>query len=270
MAPRRGLDQEERKEVDERRSIRAPVLYEVKRQEGEEELRRPVVSLWWSGVAAGLAISASVYCEAFFNLHLPDEAWRPLVGNLGYTVGFILVILSGFQLFTEQTVTAILPLLSNRTLDNLIRTARLWSVVLVANLVGAFAAAAFGALSPATTPEQLAAFSEVSRHFTEKGFVELLLLGVPAGFLIAALSWMLPNSEGSKFWVILLITYVIALGDFAHVVAGSVEVFILVIAGQVSLVNGFGAVLLPALIGNILGGTMLFSLIAYAQVQEEM
>jgi formate-nitrite transporter family protein len=270
MAPRRGLDQEERKEVDERRSVRAPVLYEVKRQEGEEELRRPIVSLWWSGVAAGLAISASVYCEAFFNLHLPDESWRPLVGNLGYTVGFILVILSGFQLFTEQTVTAILPLLSNRTLDNLIRTARLWSVVLIANLVGAFAAAAFGALSPATAPEQLAAFIEISRHFAEKGFVELLLLGVPAGFLIAALSWMLPNSEGSKFWVILLITYVIALGDFAHVVAGSVEVFILVIAGQISLVNGFGAVLLPALIGNILGGTVLFSLIAYAQVQEEM
>jgi formate/nitrite transporter FocA (FNT family) len=270
MAPRRGLDQEERKEVDERRSVRAPVLYEVKRQEGEEELRRPIVSLWWSGVAAGLAISASVYCEAFFHLHLPDQAWRPLIENLGYTVGFILVILGGFQLFTEQTVTAILPLLSNWTSDNFMRTARLWGVVLIANFVGAFAAAAFGVLSPATTPEQFAAFSEISRHFTEKSFLELLLLGVPAGFLIAALSWMLPNSEGSKFWVILVITYVIALGGFAHVVAGSVEVFILVIAGQISLATGFGAVLLPALIGNILGGTVLFSLIAYAQVQEEM
>jgi formate/nitrite transporter FocA (FNT family) len=59
--------------------------------------------------------------------------------------------------------------------------------------------------------KQFAAFTEISRHFTDKGFVELLLLGVPAGFLIAALSWMLPNSEGSKFWVILFVTYVIAL-----------------------------------------------------------
>jgi formate/nitrite transporter FocA (FNT family) len=100
--------------------------------------------------------------------------------------------------------------------------------------------------------------------------VELLLLGVPAGFLIAALSWMLPNSEGSKFWVILFVTYVIALGGFAHVVAGSVEVFMLVIAGQLSLVTAFGGILLPALIGNILGGTALFSLIAYGQVHEEM
>jgi formate/nitrite transporter FocA (FNT family) len=270
MAPRRGLDQKEREEVDERRSARAPVLYETKRQEGEEELRRPIASLWWSGIAAGLAISASVYCQAFFHLQLPDQAWRPLVENLGYTVGFILVILSGFQLFTEQTVTAILPLLSNPTFDSLVRTARLWGVVLLANLVGTFVAAAFGALSPATTPEQFAAFTEISRHFTDKGFVELLLLGVPAGFLIAALSWMLPNSEGSKFWVILFVTYVIALGGFAHVVAGSVEVFMLVIAGQLSLVTAFGGILLPALIGNILGGTALFSLIAYGQVHEEM
>jgi formate/nitrite transporter FocA (FNT family) len=270
MATHRGLDSKERDQVDERRDVRAPVLYETIRQSGLDELERPVVSLWWSGIAAGLAMSASIYCEGFINLQLADQPWRPLIGNIGYTVGFLIVILGGFQLFTEQTVRAILPLLSDRTWDNLLRTARLWSVVFVANLVGAFAAAGFGALSPATTPEQLTAFIALSRHFTGNGFFELVLLGVPAGFLIAALSWMLPNSEGSKFWVIVVLTYVIALGDFAHVIAGSVEVFLLVVAGQISLLAAFGGVILPTLLGNILGGTALFSLIAYAQVREEI
>lgn len=270
MVDNRGLDAKEREHVAELRDIRAPVIYETIRQNGQDELERPAVSLWWSGIAAGLGISASIYCESFFHLHLPDELWRPLIENLGYTIGFILVILGGFQLFTEQTVTAILPLLSDRTWDNLRRTARLWSVVLVANLVGAFLAALFGAYSPGTTPEQLDAFIEVSSHFANKGFVELFLQGIPAGFLIAALTWMLPNSAGSKFWVILIMTYAIALGDFAHVVAGSVEVFLILLAGKLTILNGFGGIIFPALIGNILGGAALFSLIAYAQVREEM
>ncbi len=270
MTERRGLDAKERADVKARRAVRAPVLYEITRQSGVEELERPVVSLWWSGIAAGLAISASIYCEGLFRLHLPDAAWRPLVENLGYTVGFLIVIMSRFQLFTEQTVTAILPLLSDWTRRNLWRTARLWIVVLVANLAGAFAAAAFGAYSPGTGSEKLAAFLALSQHFADRTFVELLVQGIPAGFLMAALAWMMPNSEGSKFWVIIVITYVIALGDFTHVVAGSVEVFLLLLAGNIGIAQAFGGLIFPALVGNILGGAVLFSVIAYAQVSEEM
>lgn len=184
MEGSRGLDSKERRDVEERRSVRAPVVYEIIRQEGIDELRRPVLSLWWSGIAAGLAISASIFSEGFFRLHLPDEPWRPLIENFGYCVGFVIVILGGFQLFTEQTVKAILPLLSDQTWNSLMRTARLWAVVFAANLVGAFAAALFAVLNTAVTPEQLAVFLDISRHFVERGFLELLLQGIPAGFLL--------------------------------------------------------------------------------------
>ena len=90
----------------------------------------------WSGIAAGLAMSASIFCKGFFHLHLPAAPWRPLIENLGYCSGFVIVILSRFQLFTEQTVKAILPLLSAQSRDNLVRTARLWGTVLAANLIG--------------------------------------------------------------------------------------------------------------------------------------
>jgi formate/nitrite transporter FocA (FNT family) len=174
MNGHKGLDAKEEEQVEEKQAVRAPVLYETIRRRGEDELARPGVSLWWSGVAAGIAISASVYCEAYLRLHMPDAPWRPLVENLGYTVGFIIVILGGFQLFTEQTITAILPLFSDWSRKSLSLTARLWSIVFVANLAGGLAAAAFGVYSPATSPEHFAAFTAISNAFVDKGFITLL------------------------------------------------------------------------------------------------
>jgi formate/nitrite transporter FocA (FNT family) len=264
------LDKKEREEVEDLRHARAPVQYEAIRQDGEAELNRPAASLWWSGVAAGLAISASIFCQGYLHSHLPNAEWRPLVANFGYCIGFLIVIIGGFQLFTEQTVKAILPLLSDWSRKNFIRTARLWGIVLLANMAGTFLAAFFATYSGAVKPEQFAAFLDISRSLAELGFLEAVIRGVPAGFLIAALAWMMPNSEGSKFWVIVAITYAIVLGEFAHVVAGSAEIFLLLISGDISATKAFAGLLLPILIGNVLGGTALFSLIAYAQVKEEM
>jgi formate-nitrite transporter family protein len=266
----RGLDKKERDEVDDLRQARAPVQYEVIRQEGEAELERPAASLWWSGVAAGLAISASIFCQGFLHSHLPNAEWRPLVTNFGYCIGFLVVIIGGFQLFTEQTVKAILPLLSEQSRQNFTRTARLWGIVLLANLAGTFFAALFATYTGAVKPEQFNAFLEISRPLAALSFFEAMMRGIPAGFLIAALAWIMPNAEGSKFWVIIALTYAIALGEFAHVVAGAAEIFLLLIGGEISVAKASGGLLLPILIGNVLGGTALFSLIAYAQVKEEM
>jgi formate/nitrite transporter FocA (FNT family) len=38
----------------------------------------------------------------------------------------------------------------------------------------------------------------------------------------------------------------------------------------VSFLHGVGGIILPALIGNVIGGTGLFALLAYAQVRREM
>jgi formate/nitrite transporter FocA (FNT family) len=104
----------------------------------------------------------------------------------------------------------------------------------------------------------------------EKGWLETLLHGIPAGFFVAAMVWMLPNARGSEIWVIVIATYMIALGGFAHVVVGSMEAFLLVLAGEVAIVDALWGCLLPAFIGNVLGGTVLFSLLAYGQVRQEI
>ena len=82
-------------------------------------MARPVISLWWSGVAAGLSISFSLLAEAVLYTHLPDQPWRPLVRNLGYSVGFIIVVLSRQQLFTENTgVRWCFPVMADFTYRN--------------------------------------------------------------------------------------------------------------------------------------------------------
>src|SRR5512138_3797928 len=99
----------EAREVEERSQLRTPVIYEIVRKRGDEEMARPAISLWWSGVAAGLSISFSLLAQSILQTHLPDAPWRSLVSSLGYSVGFLMVVLGRQQLFTENTITAVLP-----------------------------------------------------------------------------------------------------------------------------------------------------------------
>ncbi len=268
--PQQGLDENERADVEEHRDPSTLAVYEIIRIRGVEELKRPAASLWWAGVAAGLAISFSVFVEAYLHMLLPDAPWRPLVANFGYCFGFVMVLLGGFQLFTESTITAILPLLAEKTRSNLIRTAQFWAIVFLANLAGTFVAALMVTQLGFASEAQLAAILEVAREFSEKPPLKTMLGCVMSGFLIAALVWIMPKSVGNEFWVILAVTYVIALGDFSHVITGSSDVFLLVLSGELSVFEAIFNDIAPAFIGNVIGGSLLFSLIAYGQVREEM
>jgi formate-nitrite transporter family protein len=233
-------------------------------------MERPIISLWWSGVAARLSISFSLLAEAVLWLRLPAATWRPLVSGFGYSVGFLIVVLARQQLFTENTVTVVLPVVAKFTAENLRRLARMWSVVLLANMTGTFFAALFWMITPAVSAELRAAMIELSRSIMAPAWVEMLCRGIGAGFLIAGMVWLIPSAEGAQFFVIMMNTYLIAILGFTHIVAGSVEGFLLVLNGQL----GFGQMLAdftaPVLLGNIIGGTALFAVISYAQVMKEM
>jgi len=130
----RGLSDKEQSEVREAQRTRAPVVYEIIRLEGERELRRPVSSLWWSGVAAGMSIGFSFLTQAALAAALPPSEWRPVISDLGYAVGFIVVILGRQQLFTENVLTAVLPVITRWKWSWLLRMLRLWGIVLAANV----------------------------------------------------------------------------------------------------------------------------------------
>jgi formate-nitrite transporter family protein len=256
--------------VEERSRPRTPVIYEVVRRLGEEEMVRPVVSLWWSGVAAGLSISFSLLSQAILELRLPDTQWRPLISSLGYSVGFVIVVLARQQLFTENTITVVLPVMACFTWRNLGKLARMWGIVLTANLTGTLVAASFCTLTPVIGPELRASMLSISRAILEHGWIELFFRGISAGFLIATMVWLIPGAATAEFYVVVLMTYLISIGNFAHVIAGSMEAFMLVVNGESELWKVVQDFLVPVLLGNIVGGTALFAVISHAQVMKEI
>lgn len=266
----KGITDQEIETVEEMSTPRSPVIYEVVRRLGEEEMERPLTSLWWSGVAAGLSISFSLLAQAILETHLPDAAWRPLVASFGYCVGFLMVVMGRQQLFTESTITVVLPVLKDLRVENLWRMARLWAIVLLANLVGTLFAALFCTFTPVVPPAVFDGMMTISRHLTEFGWWDIFFRGISSGFLIAAMVWMLPSAESAKFAVITLMTYLIAVSGSTHIVAGSMEAYLLVLAGDWAWWQMIVQFAGPVLIGNMIGGTALFALISYAQVMEEI
>jgi formate/nitrite transporter FocA (FNT family) len=266
-----GLSAQEREQITDRAPPRAAVVYETVRHEGEDELARSSVALAWSGLAAGISIGLSVISEGLLATYLPDAHWKPLVENLGYCVGFLVVIMARQQLFTENTITVVLPFLKTPTLAGLASIARLWTVVLAANLAGCLLLAAFLHFTPTFPAAVMEQFMAIAEHLMHNGPLEMFTKGILAGWLIATLVWLLPSTEGSaEVWLIVLITYLIALGGLTHVVAGSAEVFLLWLSGGADLWNAAGGFFLPTLAGNVVGGTALFALISYGQVHDEI
>lgn len=258
------------KAVQDATRLNSKLIYEVIRRDGDEELERPLNSLIWSGIAAGLLISFSVLGEAVLRTHLPDAPWRYLVENLGYSFGFLLVILGRMQLFTENTITTILPLVAERSMRCLGQVTRLWSVVLVANVIGAAGAAAFMAFSGAFGADLLAVIEDLSRHATGFPATEAFFRAIPAGVLVASIVWMMPSQNGGEITLIVLFTWLIAAGDFTHIIAGSVEMWFLAFEGQLGASRAVLQFFLPVLAGNVVGGTLVFTLLAWGQVKNEV
>ncbi len=266
-----ALTRSEREAVSEHGRLSALTVYAVVLREGEEELRRPKASLWWSGVAAGIGISTSVLAQAIIRSGLdPDVPYLRIVESLGYTFGFVLVIMSRLQLFTENTISVVLPVLASPTRERLYSTVRLWGIVFAANMAGTFVTAAILTHGGVVPDDVLASILDMSRHVAALSPMSALLRGIPAGFFIAAVVWMLPSAKHSEILIIMMFTWLIAAGGFTHVVAGSNEIFNLVLIGESSILTAFTGDILPVLVGNVVGGTGLFAMLAYGQVHREM
>lgn len=265
-----GLSRAEVKHVKESLRPRAAVVYEIVRTEGEAELIRPFSALWWSGVAAGISIGFSFLTEAALAAHLPPSDWRSIIAKLGYAVGFLIVILGRQQLFTENVLTAVLPVISRRKLDWLISMVRLWGIVLAANVAGCLVFALALATLPIVGPDVAHEMQAIVGHLMANTPGEMFAKGIGAGWVIAALVWILASTDDLQFFVIGLLTYLIALFGFTHIVAGSAEAIYGVLMGMISFEKAFFGFFLPTLAGNIFGGTVLFSVLSYAQVREEI
>ncbi len=264
------LTERQVQEAEDRTSVSAIVVHEAIRKDGDEELRRTWSALAWSGLAAGLSIGFSFVAEALLQSHLPDTLWRPLIVNLGYPLGFLIVIIGRQQLFTENTLTAIIPLLAKRNLATLVSVLRLWTIVLVSNVTGAHIFAWVFANTQIVRPDVQQAMLQLALQAADVSFPTAVLRGIIAGWLIAMVVWMNAATDSGRFAIIVTLTYVVGLAGLTHIVAGSTEVLYLVMRGVRSWPSVMTGYLVPTLIGNIIGGVSLVSALNHAQVVSGM
>jgi formate-nitrite transporter family protein len=260
------LDAEEQKKAEEEESLTAAITHEVLRREGQKELERPMSGLAWSGLAAGLSMGFSFVAEGLLRSHLPETSWRPLLVKMGYPVGFLIVTLASQELYTENTLRPIIPLMAKRTRELVRRVSLLWLVVLVTNLLGALLFAWVIATTDVFRPEVREAFTAIGREATEGTFWTVLVRAVFAGWLIALMVWMLPAAASAQVVVIFVLTWIVGVAALSHIIAGSTAVLYYVFVGGISFGGYLTDFMLPTLIGNTLGGVSLVAALNHAQV----
>jgi formate/nitrite transporter FocA (FNT family) len=264
---------EEQQLAREHSSPRAVIIHEIIREDGEQELTRTVSALTLSGLAGGLSMGFSFLTQALLMVNMGSMS---LVGEgrlftcLGYTIGFVFVVLGRQQLFTESTLTAVLPLFTQLDLHKLYLTARLWLIVLVVNLIGTWLFAMLLTVKPIFPPHVTEALHVLAGGTLGQPFWIIFLRAVMAGWLIALMVWILPSAQSARLLTIILITYVVGLGGFVHVVAGSTEFAYAVLTGQTNPGSYFTVFLFPTLLGNIAGGVTLVTLLNHGSIAPEI
>ncbi|WP_049868980.1 formate/nitrite transporter family protein [Paraburkholderia phytofirmans] len=264
------LDDGEQQQAAQHASPRALVIHEVVREEGEAAMARTAGALVMSALAAGLSMGFSFLTQAVIESSLPDTSWRFLVTSFGYSVGFVIVILGQQQLFTESTLSAVLPVLTRRDLKTVAKTARLWVLVLSANIGGTLIFAAMLQIPGVFSDDVVKSLGALATQPYSGSFLVTVVRAVFAGWLIALMVWLLPSARSARLVTILLITYVVAISKLSHIIAGSVEASYAVMTGAASIQDYLRGFFAPTLLGNMIGGISLVAIINHGSIAAEI
>lgn len=265
-----NLEGGEQRQAAEHAPLRGLVIHEIIREQGEQELKRKAGALFWSSLAAGLSMGLSFLALVWLRAALPDTPWRHLLTSLGYTTGFVAVVLGRQQLFTENTLTAVLPALTHRDLPSFAALMRLWAVVLLGNIIGTWLFAGALELKGVFEPHIYETMAQAGAETLGHPFWTTFARAVFAGWIIALMVWLLPSSRSARMWVIVFMTYLVALGRLSHIIAGSTESAWMVLAGYASAGDYLMGFFLPTLLGNVVGGFLLVALLNHAPFSDEV
>lgn len=232
-----------------------------------EELGRSHRAVFLSGIAAGLTAGASLLASYPVRATLGDAAGAELAGAAFYGLGFVIIIIGRYQLFTENTLTPVLLALHREC--GVRRLLRLWSVVLFGNLVGAAGVASMLQFSRVFNEDAAALLTETALSAIDESTVRLFWTSVFAGALVATMAWLTlaVRENTARILLILLIALVIPIAHLHHCVFGSAETLFAVFRGEADLI-GFARFLGLTVLGNTVGGVVLVALLNFAQTRE--
>jgi formate/nitrite transporter FocA (FNT family) len=142
-------------------------------------------------------------------------------------------------------------------------------VVFAANIAGIVLFALAVAKLPLFPPPVDGAIVELGGTLMSCSVPEMFVKAVAGGWIIATMVWLMPAAEAARLWIIVGLTWLIAAAGLVHVVGSAGEVFYLAFVGDLAWPEVFWHYLGPVLAGNIVGGTLIFTLISHAQVRSD-
>lgn len=231
----------------------------------DEELTSGKRELLFSAIAAGFAISITVLLTASLTATTDGH---PVFSALLYPLGFIYIIIGGYQLYTENTLPPVA--LTLERLASIPALFRHWSIVLTGNFIGGVIGAAVLAWGGVFSPEAATAALHLGEHGVETPWWSVFFKAAFAGLIVAGVVWVEYASQDtiSRIVVVYLAFLAIPMGDLFHVVTSFTEMFYVVFAGELSVITGLTEFVLPVLLGNTIGGIVLVTIVNYFQTSE--
>jgi formate/nitrite transporter FocA (FNT family) len=161
------------------------------------------------------------------------------------------------ELFTEDTLAPVAGMLADyRKIGMLISS---WIPIATANIVGAVAFSLFISQIGPVWQDYRPIYRAMGTPLVSQPFLQALLAAILAGWLVALIGWLIQSTKGSivHFFLIYVIAYLIVALALIHSIIGSIEVLTAMFAGApITWVDWITRFLIPALIGNAIGGVV--------------
>lgn len=174
-----------------------------------------------------------------------------------FPVGLIMVVVAGAELFTSDCAVLPLGALSKKT--SWIDLARVWSIVYLGNFIGAVVVAwlfAFQTHIFETSP-WLDFLDNLAVHKVNSDFLSVFIKGMGANWLVCLAVWMSYSAKdvfGKSIALWVPVMAFVAMG-FEHSIANMFFVPTAILYGSdITWVEFFVQNLIPATLGNIIGG----------------
>ena len=238
-------------------------------KDGLEQIRRRGVSLTLSATAGGMILGFTAMPVAVVAKTVAEGPWAGfsrILMALAYPLGFVICILSGAQLFTEHTATAVYPVLDGKASAR--ELLRLWLIVIVGNLLGAGIIATLLSLAePVIAAHE--GYEIVGRHLVAYPPLPLLNSAILAGWLMAQGGWLVLATADTtgQILCVYIATFVIGMGGFHHSIAGSVEILTACLVSTRFTVTQAAASIGMSLLGNLIGGSAFVALLNYVHIR---
>ncbi len=231
----------------------------------DEEITAGKRELFFSALAAGFAITITFLLYVSLTASTGGD---PILSALLYPLGFIYIIIGGYQLYTENTLPPVaLTLERIASIPALLRN---WAVVLAGNFVGGTFGAMALAYGGVLSPDAAEAAAKIASKGIETSSSVLFTKAAFAGLIVAGVVWVEYASQDtiSRLAVVYLAFLAIPLGGLFHVVVSYTEMVYLVLHGDLSLFVGITEFVIPVLAGNTVGGVVLVTVVNYFQTTE--